>query len=196
MSNSDNMEYLYKGTKVDFLLQTLILDDYVSNKVIFDYKDIRVDMFYIEELDNCFTIINKICEVIDKLGGEGYKNFNEYYHDYHSLQKRNIVIEGKVYKYFHSIPASSGKLKYHHMSIDMNDGTRITNHPSINQDYIRDPFERDVYNFKKSAENIKNNALNYYKKHGVVPKDECINQEKTAKLSEILLWIKENGVQL
>ena len=192
----DELSIYHNGEEINFILRTRVDGKYTSYKVIFEYRGVKVDSFFNKSFDKYYTYIPKVCDCIDKLGSEGVGKYTRYYDEYYSILKHNIVLNDTVYEYFHDNSVSSGQLRHNMMVIVMEDGTRLDNYPKFNQDYLPDPFQKDVYNFNKSFRNIKEDTENYYKAKGVLPKKEYIEISKTEKIQKIIKWANENKVHL
>ncbi len=190
---SDNDYFVYENQKINVLLQRYIYDkgEY-GDKFEFDYKNNTVFMFY-EEDKSWYQLAQTICKLIDMQGYEGYKTFYEYYQEKKRIEKKYIVVDGKVYKPYINDDVRSGSLIYYFINMKMYDGESLDGRISGD---VGNPFYNDVYDKGKLMNTLRRRVQAYYQKNKILPSDEHYMKDTTEKYEEITKWYTEHNIEL
>lgn len=194
--NSGFYDHLYKGEtiQVHWQLQKYGNNSY-TERIEFEYKDVRVYCFYDGDEKEWYNIVNFHCSVINKIGSNKYSEFKKIYDEFETLIENNITLEEKVYSYIYNKMPLGSNLNYHIMRISMKDGKIIDGSPSYNQNGIRIE-NKEEYNRDKTYKNLRNRVEGYYKAKSILPSEEFINQELTNKYEKALKYFRDNGIDL
>ena len=200
--SSDVYELKYKGQLInvlwnrqDYNLSDEYDDDDLVDRIEFDYKDVEVIEFFKSKNCEWYNVAIKVCNIIDKLGEEGYNQYQQYRDFMEEVQRKYVVSGDTIYKpKYHKIEADSEHI-LHIMNIKMTDGKIIDGSSNSWYDEQKlDYSKKDITHFDRTLNNLQNNLLTYIKETNVKTNDEYIENDKTLKYREILKWCKDNNV--
>lgn len=181
---SSQVEFNYNGEEISGTLFTYYHDDIEKSQTfMFNHRGNNVHIF-LEEDQKYWSVAPLHCEIIDKLGIESHKNYEDYLSIIHSIKRDSIIVDDNVYDYFYQT-VGYNPMKFHLMVIEMDDGKRLDGSPS------NEIFNDEKYNKQKTFNNLKERVRNYHKIHDVIPAKKYLNEEKTEQYQQTKKLIKD-----
>jgi len=158
-------------------------------RVEFEYKDCRVfDWYYRDEKVDAYSLTRIYCRIIDKYGPGEVEKFKECKEKLGEIKKKYILIDSKIYKFNKNI-VDIHPHKIHLMHLKMADGTKLDGDSIMNHDiYIK---EKDSYSYRKTLDNLRCKAQDYFNCKKVLPCEEHFLEDKTKEYSELLIKYQE-----
>lgn len=164
--------YYYKG-----------LDE--KKNLVLTYSGVTVSVPYDEDVIYFEKLAEEECSLIDKLGKQDYKKFDKYRKDIYRIRKDKIVVNDKVYDFYHDDSVRNGSFAYHLMGIKMKDGVNFDG--SSPSRFLHD---NHVKSKVKTLENLRFKVQKHYNETRIGPEDRYLNEELTKDYVEKLSWIK------
>ncbi len=152
-----------------------------SQTFMFNYKGNSFNISLNDE-ENYYFIAPLHCEIMDKLGLDGYRKYDKYLSDIHSIELNHIIVYDNVYNYFSQCISTSPR--YYFLNLKMEDGTSIDGTYNF-------MTTQDKGNKRLLFKNLQSQADNYFKIHKIVPAKEQLNEEKTKEYQEKINWIRK-----
>jgi hypothetical protein len=181
-----NVEFDYNGK-----VRPARLDIYshnsksIGNTLVFSYKGINVSI-NLDEDDIHEHVAQKECTLIDALGEEDYKTFSEFRKKIEEIESSKVVVNNKVYDFYHNESLGSHSNPYHIMSIKMQDGNVIDG--DFPSDYFRDTDRKSK---TKTFNNLVNKVTQVYRETGIEPDELAVNEPLTLEYMKMKIWINK-----
>ncbi|MCM3719178.1 hypothetical protein [Fictibacillus phosphorivorans] len=148
--NREHVEFHHNGkeltARLDIYSRKGIEYGYVIN---FSYKDINVSVTFDNDETTYWHVAKRECEIIDEVGEQKYKKYDQYRSKINSIEKDYIIAGNNVYSYYLNDELRSGENIYYLMGIKMADGTSLDG--SSPSKFF---YEEDRKNKKRTFENL------------------------------------------
>ncbi|MBD8006419.1 hypothetical protein [Bacillus norwichensis] len=178
----DTVEFYFNGEAISGTLFTYF--DGVTerqNTFMFNYKGYTIHIS-LKEDQKYYFVAPKHCEIIDKLGIEGHKKYEDNLSTVHSIERDFVVINEKVYNYYCKLIVHSPKVYY--LDLLLEDGTHLDGTNKLTDMNTRG-------NKRQMIKNLQYQAQDYFKRNKIEPSKDFLNKEKTNEYEQAKKIIKE-----